>query len=234
MLPPETGSLWLRLEKEPALAGAILVGGTALALRIGHRRSYDLDFCFRAHRLPGRQIEGVIESLAATGISAQRSDDPTAYDEFLNTGMSLHDYQQAFLTSTDVKLTFFVEDPDVAALLHEGLPGGPRLASIEEIFQLKALLSAKRSASRDWFDLHVLMNYHGFTVGQFADAFHRAGRDHSLDIAFNRLCSGRTAPDDPGFEAVSGYQPTIVEMRDYFIAERNRFEIESARKAKER
>jgi len=223
-----------RKEKEPTLAGTILIGGTALALRIGHRRSYDLDFCLRAPRLLGHQIEGVIEALAATGISAQRSDDPTAYDEFLNAGMSLHDYQQDFLTSTDVKLTFFADDPAVAALLHEGLAEGPRLASLEEIFQLKALLSAKRSTSRDWFDLFVLMNHHGFTVQQFADAFHRAAKDHSLDIAFNRLCSGRTAPDDPGFEAVSEHPPTIEEMRDDFIDQRNRFEIESARKAKGR
>jgi hypothetical protein len=141
MLPTETASVWAVLEKEPSLAGAILIGGTALALRIGHRRSYDLDFCFPAARLPRHQIEMVIEALAAGGISAQRSDDPTAYDEFLNAGMSLHDFQQDFL---------------------------------------------------------------------------------------NRLCSGRTAPDDPGFEAISGHPPTLDELRAYFISERDRYEIETA------
>lgn len=72
MLPIETARVWAFLEKEPSLAGAILIGGTALALRIGHRCSYDLDFCFPAPRLPLRQIEAVVEALADGGISAQR------------------------------------------------------------------------------------------------------------------------------------------------------------------
>jgi hypothetical protein len=149
MLPAETARVWAFLEKEPSLAGAILIGGTPLALRIGHRRSYDLDFCFPVPRLPVRQIEAVMEALAAGGISAQRCDDPAAYDEFLNAGMSLHDCQQDLLTDQGVKLTFLSEDADAAGILQPGLTGGPRLAGLAEIFQLKALPSAKRSTSRD-------------------------------------------------------------------------------------
>lgn len=44
--------VWAVLEKEPSLAGAILIGGTSLALRIGHRLTYDLDFFGRPDCLP--------------------------------------------------------------------------------------------------------------------------------------------------------------------------------------
>jgi len=38
LLPETTKKLWLELRDEPLLAGGILIGGTALALRIGHRQ----------------------------------------------------------------------------------------------------------------------------------------------------------------------------------------------------
>jgi hypothetical protein len=38
------------------LTGGILIEGTALALRIGHRKSKDLDFAFPAERLPRAAI----------------------------------------------------------------------------------------------------------------------------------------------------------------------------------
>ena len=40
---PATLALLKRLQSAPFLAGTRLVGGTALALQLGHRRSVDLD-----------------------------------------------------------------------------------------------------------------------------------------------------------------------------------------------
>ena len=45
---PETERVWKFLKDEPSLAGFVLVGGTALALRLGHRRSEDLDLISNA------------------------------------------------------------------------------------------------------------------------------------------------------------------------------------------
>lgn len=45
-LPAETRQLWLALMHEPLLRGFVLIGGTALTLRIGHRLSEDLDFAY--------------------------------------------------------------------------------------------------------------------------------------------------------------------------------------------
>jgi len=41
---PYTLELLKRLSSEPALKDYLLVGGTALSLQIGHRKSIDLDF----------------------------------------------------------------------------------------------------------------------------------------------------------------------------------------------
>lgn len=43
-LEPETLELLIDLQKEPLLTSFNLVGGTALALHLGHRKSVDLDF----------------------------------------------------------------------------------------------------------------------------------------------------------------------------------------------
>ncbi|HQB87215.1 MAG: nucleotidyl transferase AbiEii/AbiGii toxin family protein [Bacteroidales bacterium] len=43
-IDPKTLDLLVRLQRIPALSGLRLVGGTALALQIGHRKSVDLDF----------------------------------------------------------------------------------------------------------------------------------------------------------------------------------------------
>jgi len=43
-LHPDTAQLWNRLTHRLCLPGYLLVGGTAIALYLGHRESNDLDF----------------------------------------------------------------------------------------------------------------------------------------------------------------------------------------------
>ena len=123
-LPPATRAVWRRLENEEALRGFILVGGTALSLRIGHRVSEDLDFAFPGINLPSGQLAALRKKFAGW----KSNDNPASYDEFLNAGMSLHDFQQDYLTEENVKITFFAEDRDALSLLGSGLESGPRVA----------------------------------------------------------------------------------------------------------
>jgi hypothetical protein len=46
VLPPETDRIWTFLKEQPSLSGFVLIGGTALALQIAHRRSEDLDLAY--------------------------------------------------------------------------------------------------------------------------------------------------------------------------------------------
>jgi hypothetical protein len=43
MLKPDTEAVWQFLRRQPGLTGFVLMGGSALALRLGHRQSEDLD-----------------------------------------------------------------------------------------------------------------------------------------------------------------------------------------------
>lgn len=211
-LPPATRAVWRRLENEEALRGFILVGGTALSLRIGHRVSEDLDFAFPGINLPSGQLAALRKKFPGW----KSNDNPASYDEFLNAGMSLHDFQQDYLTEENVKITFFAEDRDALSLLGSGLESRPRVAELAEIFALKALVSAKRSNSRDWFDLYSLIQNHGFTLREFQKAFEKANRLKNLDFAFQRLCSGKPSESDPGFESLSPNPPSVDELASFF------------------
>ena len=53
---PDTLELLRQLQRDPALAGLRLVGGTSLALQIGHRKSEDLDL-FGKLKVRGSELE---------------------------------------------------------------------------------------------------------------------------------------------------------------------------------
>jgi len=64
-MPEATQKNFARLKDDPRLAGFTLVGGTALALQIGHRISEDLDFNIFGQKLPIKSIDALLDELAA-------------------------------------------------------------------------------------------------------------------------------------------------------------------------
>lgn len=227
LLPDSTKSLWLRLRQEPLLKDAILIGGTALTLRIGHRRSEDLDFTFLSEKLPTSNIALLLRKFP----DWTRNDNLASYEEFLISGQSLHDYQQDFITGEGVKVTFFAEEKSAWPLLGTTADQGvfPRIATTKEVFALKCLVCARRSKSRDWFDLYTLFHDHGFQISDMIEVFHRANRHPDIDLAFRHLCSGITSPDDEGYEALTPTLPSLDTLREFFANLRDRYEIEQSR-----
>ena len=67
-LRPDTAAVWAALEGHQLLKGFILIGGTALTLRIGHWVSEHLDFAYTAPRLPKAQISALLKHLAALNV----------------------------------------------------------------------------------------------------------------------------------------------------------------------
>ena len=59
MLPRDTEQVWNLLKDQPVLAGFVLVGGSALTLRIDHRVSEDLDLAWTQARLPRNRLEAL-------------------------------------------------------------------------------------------------------------------------------------------------------------------------------
>lgn len=109
-----------------------------------------------------------------------------------------------------------------------------RVATLRELFQNKCLVSALRSKTRDWVDLYLLLRDHGFTMRDYRAAFRRAGLDSQSDIGLSRLCSGVPQKDDEGYAHLLPGPPTVAEMKAFFMAERDRLEVELAAEAARR
>ena len=67
-MPLATQNNCARLKNDYRLAGFTLVGGTALALQIGHRISEDLDFNIFGQKLPIGRIDSILDELASEGV----------------------------------------------------------------------------------------------------------------------------------------------------------------------
>lgn len=231
MLPPETKRVWEFLKGQPGLAGFVLIGGTALALRIAHRRSEDLDFIYPAARLPRRHLDAVVRLAAGAGFEFSRDADEVAVQQFAETGLDLLDYQQNFVVNQAVKVSFFAPERPLLAILETKRQRKPRVATLNELFKSKCLVSAVRSKTRDWVDLYLLMRDHGFSIVQFQQTFRDAGVESQCATALSRLCSGVPQKDDEGYNHLLDQAPTLEEMKSFFTAQRDRLEVETAEKA---
>lgn len=228
LLPPKTESVWTFLKDQTALAGAVLVGGSALALRIQHRLSEDLDLVFCAPTLPRAGLDALRRIALTNKFNLQQDDDEAAVHEFSNGGLELHDYQQDFLVNGGVKLSFFVAEAPLASVLAAPAEEKVRVATIKELFRSKCLVSAVRSKTRDWLDLYILLREHGFSIRDYQAAFRDAGVPTQCDIGLSRLCSGVPQRNDEGYAHLLKNPPSVDEMRAFFIAQRNKLEIDAA------
>lgn len=228
MLPPETERVWNYLKGQPALAGFILAGGSALALTLRHRLSEDLDFIFPETRLPRQRLDALRRQASSDGFDFQPNDDEAASQDFAQSGMDLRDYQQDFLVNDKTKVSFFAPDQAQAKIFGERNPASVRVASLSELFKSKALVSAVRSKTRDWFDLFLLMRDHGFTIWDYRAAFDEAGNRTQSDVGLSRLCGGVPQRDDEGYTHLLPHPPTLEEMKKFFIEQRTHLEIEAS------
>lgn len=225
MLPPETEKVWSYLREQPALAGFVLAGGSALSLLIRHRVSEDLDFVFPELRLPRQRLSVLCRQARADGFNFQPNDDEAAVQEFAAGGLELHDYQQDFLVNHTVKVSFFAPDQTQARIFASRKDAAVRVATLQEIFKSKALVSAVRSKTRDWLDLYLLLR-------DYRNTFAEAGNLAQCDAGLARLCSGVAPRGDEGSAHLLTNPPTLDEMKKFFIAQRETLEIELAAEAK--
>jgi hypothetical protein len=231
VLPPNTEKIWNFLQQQPALAGFVLVGGSALALTIRHRRSEDLGLVYPEIRLPRAEIEALGRGASLAGVDLQRNDDEASAQAFAQDGLELHDYQQDFLADGVVKVSFFAPDEATRRVFSGPRASKVRIATLAEIFKSKCLVSAVRSKSRDWLDLYLLLRHHGFTIRDYERAFVEAGIPAQCDMGLTRLCSGVPQRDDEGYAHLLADAPSLEEMKTFFREQRNTLEIETAAKS---
>lgn len=150
MLPAETKRVWEFLKEQPTLSGFVLIRGTALALRIEHRGSEDLDLAYPQRKLPRAALDALRRIAKESAFEFLPDDDEAAIEEFGDSTLDLHDYQQDFLVN-GVRVSFFTREDHLANVLSKRPEKGPRVAELDELFKSKCLVSATRSKTRDWF-----------------------------------------------------------------------------------
>ncbi|MCL5439176.1 MAG: nucleotidyl transferase AbiEii/AbiGii toxin family protein [Patescibacteria group bacterium] len=111
-----------------------LGGGTALALYLAHRKSFDFDF-FRDNPLSKNLLEKISETLEIKNIATDSSDELT------------------FFTKNEVKVTFlhYPFKPYFEILDFEN---NLRLFNVKDIAVQKAYTIGRRGEYRDYFDLY--------------------------------------------------------------------------------
>jgi hypothetical protein len=124
-----------------------LVGGTAIALQIGHRRSIDFDL-FKSTPINHKQILSKISPLNARPIITRRVDD------------------QLNLILHGVKFTFFEYPFKVPATIKfEDVLKMPKLL---DLAAMKAYALGRRSKWKDYVDLFFILSNH-FTIKEISE-----------------------------------------------------------------
>lgn len=130
---PATLSLLKELMNLPLLEDFYLVGGTALALQLGHRKSIDLDlFCDAEH-----DQDAILATL------------PKPYEEFSRSNVFLGCHIKG-VKCDFVKYLF----PRIEPLV---IIEGVRMASLLEIASMKLWAITRRGSKKDFVDLYFLL-----------------------------------------------------------------------------
>jgi hypothetical protein len=228
----DTRTVWEKLDGHSLLKGFVLIGGTALTLRIGHRVSEDLDFAFASGgHLPRTRLDLLVQSLRDRAVDLQPNQSPLAEEDFLDAGLDLADYQQNFLANGTVKVSFVALDSPARSVVAGEAALPMRVATLDEIFALKSLVCAERSKTRDWFDLYVLMTQHGFSIVDFYDVFARLSAIPKFENARIRLLACRADPEDEGYEQLLTDAPSLDSMRGFFRTQFDELEVRLAKQA---
>lgn len=145
ILPPSQQRLWPEL-RAAAQLGFVLYGGTAIALRLGHRQSVDFDF-FSEKPLDRPAVQA---AFAFMGHATVLQDQHDTLSVLVPYGNAEH---------THIKVSFFgaiafgrVGTPDVTA------DGVLQVASLDDLMATKLKVILQRAEVRDYRDIAAMLN----------------------------------------------------------------------------
>lgn len=148
----------------PVAKAFYLGGGTALALRLGHRVSLDLDLFSRDNPLGAAEREKLISALRQSGpVDVRESSDGTLHLVLGGTRVSLLRYAYPMLAKTDDWR-------------------GIRVAALEDLAAMKVSAIIGRGSRRDFLDLYAVATLKGLDWVLVAAG--RKFRDHG-DLALH-------------------------------------------------
>ena len=138
VLPPEQQACLRRLGPAATAEGFHLIGGTAVAIHLGHRQSVDFDWC--TQQFPGEPVN-FAASLAGRGVRLV----PTSLAHGTVHG------------SVDgVKASFLEFKPPLLEPTLDWPEYGCRLAGLADLAAMKLLAVSQRGTKKDFIDVHAL------------------------------------------------------------------------------
>jgi predicted nucleotidyltransferase component of viral defense system len=217
---------WFSRQKEAR--DFVLIGGTAMAIHVGHRQSEDLDLVYAHGRLPPRLIKKIITKAEADGFDIADGTDELSRQEAENVGRDIaYDHQDWFLDG--VKFSFILKDasPSITAAIEPPHQTFENLsvANIESIFHSKAILLLSRQTSRDLFDIWYFIEHMGKTIADIAETMSTANRHSSTDLNLRFIKSAKLTVADPGFSSLlQGAPRDFAELKKYFLKKIDEYE----------
>lgn len=240
-LPENTRQLFERLMDEPVLRGFTLVGGSALALQIGHRISEDLDLALLGRTLPAFDLSRLVAGLEREGFRVKSLITDTMRSDFrINAGDDIDRYIQDYAIN-GAKISFYARlapqypESQIAFLnaaerIPVGTGQGFDLMGLDGLFAMKSIVLADRIKSRDLFDLMALIRDHGYTLQRLFDHVQRLTYPKDRDLErYKSALTGLTPLDkgDEGFEGI-GLSVRMESIYDYFSALVDEYETAQA------
>jgi hypothetical protein len=245
-MPEATQRNFARLKDDPRMAGFTLVGGTALALQIGHRISEDLDFNIFGQKLPLKAIDGILDELAAGGSTIESlitSGQKVAFK--INTSENLDDYIQDYLID-GAKVTFHSRNEnDRPKPQIECLKSAPKVSvskdgfdvlGVDGLVVMKSIVVYDRVKSRDIYDLMVLTRDHGYTLDDVFAAIDAYQPIRNKDPEHFKCVVTSVIPldtDDEGFASIH-LRVKMDDIYKYFKKLINAYEVQAVNELRSR
>lgn len=229
-MPERTRRVYQALAKEPLMKGFVLIGGTALAIQMGHRLSEDLDFWLPAAAMSKDRIDTILFKLGTQNFQHEFATPAWKISQARINGIDLLAQSRDHVID-GVKVTFFARD-DVpyrhfAAMKRIEGKAQFDIAHQDTLFNMKSWLISQRVRSRDLLDLMVLLQ-HGRTIHGILDAGVQADPAYQREYAKEVLVGNVPLDtDDEGFDSI-GLELTTADIHQFFLAAVNEYETEIA------
>lgn len=229
-LPDSTRAALERVQAVPAISKYILIGGTALALQVGHRISEDLDFVTLSGQIDRDEIKSIIDDVSG-GAVPKLVTPMAAREDMENAGLDIDDSHQDWLVD-GVKITFFATDKVAQRAVYEQTKthrlGNVQILDEAGIFRLKSMVIMDRRTSRDLFDLWFFIDKRGRSVEDVLSAMDDRKHHRNLDDILQMLAPTSIPLRDPGFATSLPEAPNTTEellSRMRYLAATHRREV---------
>jgi len=143
IIAPATFKLLQQLQAIPELKEFYLVGGTALALQLGHRNSIDIDLFTRNNFEPD-DVENALTNQFTFSATLARKGTLLAVINNIKTDFIKHDYELLYPPITEEGIHFLSKEDIAAMKFHAIIQSGKRLKDFIDIYFLLQHFSMKQ------------------------------------------------------------------------------------------